>query len=427
MTSAAGRRGGAAALPPLRKIDAALRGITEILAREITAPTGAPPTWDDFEWRIATAVASMQGVSSILLAGLRWQGPEGWRSFLEAQREHIARRHRKIVDLLARIDAHARRDGIALVALKGAALHSIGVYQAGERPMADIDLLAGDADAASATRLLEECGYDVTVTTWRNWILEPRLRGAVAGGGLGENADNPVKIEVHTSIRERLPISETDLTQFIFPHAARAGLNEYPSTAALMLHLLLHAAGNMRAHALRLIQLHDIALLAARLGPADWEEVLSARPDGQSLWWTVPPLRLTARYYPAAIPPTVIDAVGVECPWLLKRVARRQGLADVSWSNIKIHALPGIEWSRTTREALRFVISRVWPSRYDRFELRHFATHHPGASEVPWYGISQGARILRWVFTRPPRVQTLLSVRAALAQDDDDSTIRPTL
>src|ERR1700729_3255871 len=99
MTTAAGREG-AAALPPLRKIDAALRGITDILAREITAPTGAPPPWDDFEWRIATAVASMQGMSSILLDVLRWRGPDGWRSFLEEQRGHIGRRHQKIVDLL---------------------------------------------------------------------------------------------------------------------------------------------------------------------------------------------------------------------------------------------------------------------------------------------------------------------------------------
>jgi hypothetical protein len=30
--------------------------------------------------------------------------------------------------------------------------------------------------------------------------------------------------------------------------------------------------------------------------------------------------------------------------------------------------------------------------------------------------MSHGKRILRWIFTRPPRVQTLLIVRAALSQ-----------
>jgi hypothetical protein len=40
---------------------------------------------------------------------------------------------------------------------------------------------------------------------------------------------------------------------------------------------------------------------------------------------------------------------------------------------------------------------------------------------VPWYGISQGARMLRWAFSKPPRVQALLPVRAALAQRYDDA------
>jgi hypothetical protein len=407
------------ALPPLTKVAATLRAVTEILAREITVPSDNPPCWGDFEWRIAQAVSSMQGVSSILCAGLRWKEPSSWREFLEQQRAHVAGRHHKIAQLLDQIDSRARSAGIALVALKGAVLHSMGIYRPGERPMADIDLLAQGTDVEATIRLLQDCGFELTLTTWRNWIFEPRPGGFSKAAGLGENVDNPIKIEVHTSIRERLPISEIDITQFVFPRSPHAGLNSYPSPASLMMHLLLHAAGNMRANALRLIQLHDMALLTARLGRSDWEELLAARPNGQSLWWAVPPLLLTARYYPAAIPVFAVDQLHDECPWLLERVARRQCLADVSWSNIRVHALPGIVWSRTPWEALRFAVSRVWPSRDDRFELRHFAAHHPGASQVPWYGISQGARILRWIFTRPPRVQTLLSVRAALAQRND--------
>jgi hypothetical protein len=88
-----------------------------------------------------------------------------------------------------------------------------------------------------------------------------------------------------------------------------------------------------------------------------------------------------------------------QCPWLLRKSARRQRLADVSWSNIKAYALPGIQWSRTPWEALRLVMSRIWPSRDAGVDLRHFAAHHPGASTVPWYGLSRGARILRWFFS----------------------------
>jgi hypothetical protein len=401
---------------PLAKIAAALREITEILACELAVPTDEPPHWSEFEWCIAKAVTAMQGVTALLRAGSRWTGPASWHRFLDEQYDHVVERHKQISQLLARIDAQARREGIAIVALKGAALHSIGIYEAGERPMADVDLLVHDADVNGMTRLLEDSDFELTFTNRRHQLFEPRLRRVYNAVSLGEHMDRPLKIELHTSIRECLPIYETDITKFLLPHAPHGGLNAYPSIASLMMHLLLHAAGNMRTHALRLIQLHDVARLAGRFGPCDWEELLTSRPSDRGLWWALAPLTLTARYYPAVIPPFVIARLVVECPWLLGKLSRHRRLADVSWSDIRVHAFPGIEWSRTPKEAISFMISRIWPNREARLELRRFASHQPGASDVPWYGISQGARILRWVFSKPPRVQTLLAVRAALTK-----------
>jgi Uncharacterised nucleotidyltransferase len=403
--------------PGLPKVDAALRGITEHLAREFTFPTAEPPLWTEFEWRIARAVAAMQGVSSLLCARLRWDGPPNWRRFLEEQRDHVAERHRQIEKLLELLDAEASRQGIALVPLKGAALHANGIYAAGERPMADVDLLVQAVDSDAMTHLLARHGFEVTFTSWRDQLFESKLRKTIAG--LGEHADNPIKIELHTNIRERLP-AEIDITKLVFPSTPRAGLNAYSSTVSLMIHLLLHAAGNMRANALRLIQLHDIALLAVRFGPQEWEELLSIRLENRGLWWAMPPLKLTTHYYPAAVPQAVTARLGQECPWLLVRRSGKLRLADVSWSNMWVHAFPGIEWSRSPQEAVTFMISRLWPGRERELEAQHLVNRHPGASEIPWYGISQRSRILRWLFSKPPRVQTLVAVRAALSQCDDD-------
>jgi hypothetical protein len=407
---------------PLAKVAGALREITEILAREVTVPTSVPPPWSEFEWRIARSVAAMQGVSSLLGRNLRWPHPCSWRRFLDAQRDHVARRHLRIADLLDRVDSQARSSGIPVVALKGAALHASGIYKAGERPMADVDLLVLDGDAKATRLLLEGFDFEVTLTSSRHQLFEPRLRKFHRATRFGEDADNPIKIELHTSIRERFPLNETDITRFVFPRAARSGLNPYPSLVSLMMHLLLHAAGNVRVHSLRLIQLEDIARVAGRFAPRDWDELLAARPSSRGLWWAVPPLMLTARYFPTAIPPSIILQLVSECPWLLRRISRKQRLADVSWSNIKVQALPGIEWSRSPQEALRFMIARIWPSREIRGELHRFAAHLPGGSEIPWYGISQGARILRWVFTNPPRVHTLLTVRAAFTETINESS-----
>jgi hypothetical protein len=404
------------AVPALTEISAALRKTTEVLAKELVVPTDEPPPWTDFEWRIARAVAAMQGISVLLEARLRWQGPARWRQFLDEQRHHSLLRYVEITRVLELIASLACRDGIALVALKGAALYQQGVYAAGERPMGDIDLLVCNNDAKALAQLLETCGYEAAFATRRHEVFQPRLR-KIPSSKSGEHIDNPIKIEVHTKIAEHLPISTVDITQFLLTNAQGPGVNAYPSSASLLLHLLLHAAGNMRARALRLIQLHDIALLAARMDHGDWEQLFASRPNGEPLWWVWAPLCLTARYYPAAIKLALFERQSTESPWLLRNRAHRQRLSDVSWSNIRIAAFPGLEWSRTPREALAFMKSRAWPSRAARLELNTNAAQIPGFSSVPWYGISHAARILRWIFTRPPRVQTMLAVRAVLMQD----------
>lgn len=403
--------------PRLTEVAVALRDTTEVLAREVAVPTSDSPPWSDFEWRIARAVAVMQGISAVLLASTRWSGPPDWKQFLQRQQHHIAARHHRVSTMLERIDLQARREGITLVALKGVALHAIGLYLPGDRPMADIDLLASVGDLPATTRLLTQCGLSLTFASWRHQVFEPQP-AASSCEEFGEHADRPIKIELHTNIRERLPVNEIDITEFLVPVAPHPGITHYRSIAALMMHLLLHAAGNMRAHALRQIQLHDIACLSERLAPKDWEELLNFRPNRQTLWWAEAPLVLTARYYPDAIPPNVIECLDAEWSWWLARVVRRQYVSDVSWSNIKVYALPGIEWSRNPREALEFISTRIWPSAATRAELRHFAASEPNDARIPWYGISQGARILRWVFSRPPRVQTMVAVRAALAASE---------
>jgi hypothetical protein len=404
------------ALPPLAAIEAALSKTTELLARELADPTPEPPVWTEFEWRVARAAAAIHGVSALLFDRLRWRGPESWRQFLAEQRDHAVGRHLQIVQLRDAIDAEARRRGLALTALKGAALYARGLYAAGERPMGDIDLLVRPDSAQATARLLESFGYEVDYTHRREQAF--RLAGSTLppADRLGEHVENPIKVEVHTRIAELLPAVETDITSLLFPANARAGLNYYPSAASLMIHLSLHAAGNMRARALRLVQLHDVALLAAHFRADDWEELLAARFEDRGPWWAFAPMMLTARYYPTAIPPRVLARLRTHCPSLLRRHTQRRGLVGVSWSNIRIEAFPGVEWSRTPGEALQFMKSRIWPSRDALRELSHGAAAIPGVSAVPWYGMSHGKRIMRWIFSRPPRVQTLLCVRAALSQ-----------
>lgn len=398
---------------PLDAIEAALRKTTEYLATQIAAPGGRPPAWDDAEWCVAKAVVAIQGTAVQLSDVLRWQGPEHWNAFLAEQRRQTGLRHELIARQLARVDARARAAGVPLVPLKGSALCRAGVYGAGERPMGDIDLLVRPIDAPAAMQVLRDCGYVESFRTGRHVSFEPQSPGRETG--YGENVGNPLLLELHARIAERLPVAETDVTAALFPAGAQPGLNDYPSPAALMLHLLLHAAGNIRARALRQIQLHDIALLSRRLGGAEWHALLAGATAAHGLWWALPPLELTERYYPGTIPPKVRAAVRNGCPRLLTRATQRHSLVDVSWSQIRIRAFPGIEWARSPAEAARFVLSRVWPRGEALAALRRTAATKTWARQIPWYGQSHLRRIARWVVSRPPRVQTLYAVRSALA------------
>jgi hypothetical protein len=401
-------------IPRPDTVQAALRKTTEALACELSRPTGVTPDWTEFEWRAARAAAAIHGVAPLLAGALRWEGPPGWMTFLAAQRAHTVSRHRRIENLTKRIDDGARAAGLPMVALKGAALHANGLYAAGERPMADLDLLVREADLTPAARLLEALEFRETVNYWKNRVFVPN--DARESGGLGEQPGNSIKIELHWRIREKLPSVLTDISDLVFGLRPHGGLNAYPSKAALMMHLVLHAAGSMVSRTLRLLQLHDLALLAARMSGEDWSELLREGPVDCGLWWALPPLRLTARYYPSAIPAKVLTALTHACPWRLNRMTASQHLTDVSLSNIWVQAFPGIEWSQSVAEMLKYAVRRVRPGHEALMLRKESVGTEAWATQNHWDQLSQRSRVLRWVTSRPTRTGSMYVVRESLQQ-----------
>jgi hypothetical protein len=394
-------------------LQATLIKVTEALALELVWSNPVAPDWSDFEWAVAQAVAAMHGVSPLLSTALRWNGPPSWAKFLQEQRAHVAARHVRIERLLLQIDQLARAEGMAVVALKGAALHAIGLYEEGQRPMADVDLLVRPQDVGRAARLIESLEYYEYRSSWKERAFAP-LDGQVAGR-LGEQADNDIGIELHDRIGEKLPLEITDITTIVFPPAPSAGLNPYPSKAALMAHLLLHAAGSMAFRAIRLLQLHDLALLAVRMSAADWDQLLRFRSGKRGLWWAVPPLQLLSRYYALNLC-EILDRFKLDCPRRLQQAVQRRTLSDVSLTHLWVDAFPGIEWSQSAREMLSYACSRVLPDA-ERLASRDTTAHtQPWAAGSQWSTLSQTRRILRWLVQRQMRPATMHVVRAALAQ-----------
>lgn len=386
---------------------------TEALATELGRPGTKAPDWSEAEWAVARAVAAIHGVSPLLARTLRWQGPESWSRFLEAQTAHTARRFLRIQPLLQVIDGRAREAGIPVVPLKGAALHALGVYVAGERPMADIDLLVSNEHSSRFAELVAAMGFTETHRSWKHRVFAREGDGDPAA--LGEHADNGIKIELHCRVAEILPRHAIDVTAVVFPEWPQPGFNSYPSKAALLLHLLLHAAGASVFREVRLLQLHDIARLAAVMSAADWEDlsVQAGRTADCSLWWAYPPLALANRYY-GCVPDPLLRRAAADCHWTLKGVYRRRTLARSSLSHLWISAFPGIEWTRSPGAMLAYAAARAVPDQETLQGRKALAKVQPRVCGGSWSQLSQGQRVVRWILSRQPRHATMQPVRAAL-------------
>ncbi|WP_130618511.1 nucleotidyltransferase family protein [Dyella amyloliquefaciens] len=397
-------------LPPLKTIKNGLHRTTEALAAELAKPGTPTPDWNALEWRLASVSAVVHGVSPLLSQRCTWQAPD-WQPFLAAQCEHVEQRHRRVATLLQQIDLAARSAGVAIVPLKGSALHAMGLYVPGERPMADIDLLVREADAAEASRLLQDLCYVESFNAWKHRVFKPH--GAEPRAVLGEHRDTPINVELHIRIQERLPVSPVDISGRVHPSQPHAGLNAYPSTAALMSHLLLHAAGNICNRSFRLLHMHDIALLSTRMTPDDWHNCLDERLSGPA-WWALPPLTLVARYYQGVVPEAVLERLHATCPSILRIISRHQTLTQVSCSDLWLHAFSGIEWSRSLTEVTLYLRNRIRPPQGAVNERNDMARTQLWLRDQPWVTAPQKRRVLTWLTQPVPRMDTMYAVRAAL-------------
>jgi hypothetical protein len=407
--------------PSPELIGLALTQASERFAAELAEPQLDAPAWSDFEWDMARAAAVLHGVTPLLASTLRWSGPPSWQAFVLQQREQTLLRYRRIATVLQDIAESAAAQRLPLVALKGAALHALGVYSAGERPMSDIDLVVRPADAGRAAEVLASVGYVQTSAVWKHLAFEPApfaglanpSKAALATLPLGEHEAYPVKIDLHTRIAERLPVTEADITQLVFPEDPRPGLNPYRSPNTLLLHLLLHAAGNLSNRGFRLIHLHDIARLAATMTADRWEALLRMSPSPKAFWWAFPPLEMLSHYHPGLVPQEVLNTLRLGCPAALRRLCRNATLSQLSFASLSIPAFPAMAWCPSRRERLRYIGQRLAPGR-EQITSRHSTASEQWAVHDPWSHLSQGRRVIRWLFARPPRRAAMYIVNAAL-------------
>jgi hypothetical protein len=261
-----------------------------------------------------------------------------------------------MASLLDIVDREACAADIAFVPLKGMALHALGLYEPGERPMADIDVLVQPQNLERMRQVISNLGYRTVARTADGCALVPVNQPRAK---LTEHSENGITVELHARISRCMPTRVVDITPDLWSSTPHPGRNAYPNLVALMRHLLMHTAVNMQLRIVRMVQLHDMALLAPLLSGEDWQAMLDPQSPGGPRWWAFPPLSLLHRYYPSVVPAKARAAAALRCPPVLRIAASKVKLSGVSVSNPRRPIFPALFWSGSLMEASRCVTERL--------------------------------------------------------------------
>jgi hypothetical protein len=277
-----------------------------------TDPDGAgwappPPERVDL-WLALPVLAEGHGVAALVAAPLAGLPPAPAAGALADAAARTAARGRRLWDDRSAIARALEDAAIPFAWLKGAWLAD-HLYQPPEaRPAADLDLLVPGAALARSDGALRGLGYELAERTWRHrTYLRPENRRVV--DARGEHPENPRPVELHLRLVESFRGLSLDLTEGLH----LAGPASQPETALGLLHLAAHATVDALSRRLRLIQLVDLARLAARSAPEDWDRVerLAGHAHGARFVW--PALDWSSRWLGAPAPPRRLEALRAHC------------------------------------------------------------------------------------------------------------------
>ena len=293
--------------------------------------------WGAGAWTEARYAALVHGVAPLLAALL---GPTpAWaaldpalRAYLADQRALNGRRLALMRGDLAAILAAANSAGVAVLPLKGAVLAEHYYPEPALRPMADLDLLVRPAELPRLDAALAGLGYAAAEETPRHRAYH---RGApTVASWDGEHPDNPRGVEVHTTVGEQLRAISYEITAALWASAAPTSYGGAPglapAPAALLHHLLIHTCHNMVNRRLRLVQLYDLALVAPRLGPADWDALACAATRAGEARLLYAPLALAERVFGPLAPQGAREALARGTPPALRALVARVAPSELS-------------------------------------------------------------------------------------------------
>jgi Uncharacterised nucleotidyltransferase len=217
--------------------------------------TGRPPHAGEDDVDPLLAESAAQGLVGVLHAALTAEerrGPDRLRAALAAERRRLLARGVRQLELAARAQSMLAEQGIPALPLKGAALAEQLYEGEGDRPMADVDLLATER-WGDARDFLQLQGFSVLARADHAWALADPVSGSV--------------LELHHSVTSCPGLYALDGPGLVARAREGSGqVRRLPSPEDLLVHLAMHASFQ-HGLVVSLVQWLDFRRVLERLRP----------------------------------------------------------------------------------------------------------------------------------------------------------------
>lgn len=373
----------------------------------LTSPPISIAGWDAQDWEAARWAVQVHGIAPLLdREAAHWPAAAVLhpllRQYLADQRRLSSQRVALLLGDLAELLAACHAHNITVMPLKGGLLATTYYVEPGLRPMNDLDLLVQPSDEPRMLALLAELRYAPLARGWKHITLaRPEAHGPVVAYD-GEHPDNPRSLDLHIRVAEQFWGIRYDLTAEAWADSAPGELLGSPTQllrpATLLHHLALHASSDMIARRLRLLQLHDIALVAPAVDRDGWERIVSAAQARGEERLVYPALALTQRYYSTAVPDDVLLALRPGVPHALLRHLDANPLDRYSFCNTApTTPAEKLCWFRPGRERAAALRHMLLP---DPAEMAHWYPNLSRPRLLPLAYARYGAALIGWGIRR---------------------------
>lgn len=288
-------------------------------------------------------------------------------ALLDLHWRHNRARHRRLAAVASNIVERLATAQIPVVILKG--LHTAAYFPApGTRPMADIDLLVAQGDAAAAAAVLAAAGLVAGPRGPRETHWHPAARGRLHTL-LFVHEDDPWSIDLHCSLDQFVaagaPLARFDEAAPLFHASPLTGL---PAATGLdqpllLLHLAAHAGGTL--HNLTLLRLTELFLVIRQdeaAGRLSWQGLVDIGAKIGALGYAYPALELCEALMPGTVPRWVIARCAAAAPERVRRFVRTltpSTAQRVDRSSIAEHFM----WTTGWGGAMRQLAADLVPAR----------------------------------------------------------------